>query len=88
MAKIEVFSGPQCNYCAKAKALLESKGLEYEDLDIASDERHREDLLQRLPRSGSIPQIFIDGEHIGGSEDLEILNKDGRLDRMIETNKV
>lgn len=80
MARIEIFSSPQCNYCAKAKALLDSKGFAYEELDIANDKRHQEDLMQRLPRSGSIPQIFIDGEHIGGWEDLEILDKDGRLD--------
>lgn len=78
MASIEIFAGPNCSYCARAKALLAARGLRYVERDIAEDV-HRNELLLRLPRSRSIPQIFIDGEHIGGCEDLEILDRQGLL---------
>lgn len=81
MAKIEIFSGPQCGYCESAKALLRTKGLEFEDMSI-EDEANRTAFAQRLPRARSIPHIFIDGEHIGGYEDLCILDEKGRLDTL------
>ncbi len=65
MAKIEIFSSPDCGYCNKAKELLRARGLDFEDLDVAAEQRHREDFSQRLPRARSIPQIFINGDHIG-----------------------
>ena len=80
--KVEVFSGPACGYCRRAKALLDGKGVAYADLDI-SLAAHREEFARRLPRARSIPQIFIDGQHIGGFEDLEILDGAGRLDEML-----
>ncbi len=79
---VEVFSGPNCGYCARAKALLERKGVAFTDHDV-SDPTQRDEMLRRVPRARAIPQIFIDGEHIGGFEDLEILNEDGRLDAML-----
>jgi len=83
MAKIEVFSGPSCGYCANAKALLEGKGLAYLDRDISLHPKHRVELLRRLPRARTIPQIFIAGEHIGGSEDLRLLDESGKLDKLV-----
>ncbi len=80
--KIEVFSGPGCGYCMRAKALLDEKSVAYTDLDI-SEAAHRDDLARRLPRVKSIPQIFIDSEHIGGFEDLESLAGAGRLDETL-----
>ncbi len=83
MTKIEVFSSPQCGYCERAKKILDDKGAAYADLDVAGDEGHRDELLRRLPRVKALPQIFIDGEHIGGYEDLRHLDQSGRLDGMI-----
>lgn len=80
--KVEVFSGPNCAYCKRAKEILDHKGIAYTDLDISVAE-HRDAFSRRLPRARAIPQIFIDGEHIGGCEDLEILDQDGRLDAMV-----
>ena len=79
VAGIEIFSGPNCGYCASAKRLLDRRGMTYIDYDIAADDAHREELLRRLPRSRSIPQIFINGEHIGGYEDLCLIDGSGRL---------
>jgi len=82
MPKIEVFSGANCGYCERAKALLDGKGLAYADLDISAHAGNRAELLRRLPRVKSIPQIFIAGEHIGGCEDLQLLDDSGRLDKI------
>ena len=66
---IEIFTGPSCGYCRQAKALLDRLGLDYVEYDIAA-EAHREELFRRLPRGRAIPQIFVDGAHIGSYEDL------------------
>ena len=79
MTVIEVFIGPQCSYCVQAKRILDERGLLYTEYNIAEPE-HIEEYRLRLPRSKSIPQIFIDGEHIGSTEDLVILANDGHLD--------
>ena len=77
--KIEIFSTPQCGYCDAAKKLLDEKGLAYTNLDVMSDPAILEDFKCRLPRVKAVPQIFIDGEHIGGYEDLRLLEQAGRL---------
>ncbi|MDJ0970425.1 MAG: glutaredoxin domain-containing protein [Kiloniellales bacterium] len=82
MARIEIFSAPNCGYCLRAKELLDGKGLAYQELDIAADPAQLEELLRRLPRSKAIPQIFIDGEHIGGYEDLCLLDERGKLNAL------
>ncbi len=83
MATIEIFSGPNCGYCARAKAILDSRGLAYRDRDISTAGGHREELIERLPRVRAIPQIFIAGEHIGGCEDLQIIADPGKLDELV-----
>lgn len=61
---VEIFTGPNCQYCAKAKALRDREGVAYAEYDIARDE-HRDEYARRLPRSRSLPQIFTDGVHLG-----------------------
>ena len=79
MAEVEIYSGPGCGYCARAKQLLAETGLDFLEHDI-SDPAVREDFRARLPRVKSIPQIFIAGEHSGGYEDLKILAERGELE--------
>ena len=69
MKNIEVFIGPGCSYCDRAKAALQVRGMDFVERDI-SDEHVLAEFRERLPRVKSIPQIFVDGEHIGGYEDL------------------
>ncbi len=71
MSEIEIFTGPNCGYCKAAKDLLAQKGLAFIERDI-SDPRVLQEFRARLPRQKSIPQIFVDGEHIGGYEDLRL----------------
>lgn len=67
--RIEIFTGPGYGHCEAAKALLAARGLAYEERDM-TDPAVRAEYAARLPRAKSIPQIFIDGVHIGGAEDL------------------
>ena len=78
--KIEIYSTPQCGYCEAAKKLLDEKGLDYTNLDVMADPATLEDFKRRLPRVKAVPQIFIDGEHIGGYEDLRLLDQTGQLE--------
>jgi len=83
MAKVEIFTGPQCAYCEQVKALLRQKNISYDELDISETE-HYAQFTERLPRVKSIPQIFVNGEHIGSLEDLQIISEDGRLDKLLD----
>lgn len=71
MKQIEMFTGPGCSYCEAAKALLLRRQLSFTERDV-SDPAVLTEFRERLPRVRSIPQVFIDGEHIGGYEDLEL----------------
>jgi glutaredoxin 3 len=75
---IEIFTGPNCSYCESAKALMRDNGLAFEEIDLAVSPDNMADFRARLPRTRAIPQIFIDGEHIGGLEDLRLYLAGGR----------
>ena len=79
MCRIEIFTGPGCGYCEAAKALLREVGLAFEEIDLAASPENIEAFQARLPRIRAIPQIFVDGEHIGGLEDLRLHLAGGRL---------
>jgi len=82
MAKIEIYTTPFCGYCARAKGLLDSKGAAYEEMDVMMDEKKRTEMRERSKRS-TVPQIFINGEHIGGSDELAALERAGKLDPLL-----
>ena len=79
MAKVEMYTTAWCPYCARARALLEQKGVDYTNIDIDEAPRRRDEMIRRAGRT-SVPQIFIDGEHVGGSDELAALDRAGRLD--------
>ena len=83
MAKVEIYSKAFCPYCYRAKALLDSKGVEYEEIDITMGGPRRQEMIQRAHGRTTVPQIFIDGEHIGGSDDLAALDRPGGLDPLL-----
>ncbi len=82
MAKIEIYTTPFCGYCARAKSLLDEKGAAYEETDVMMDDKKRTEMRERSRRS-SVPQIFINGQHIGGSDDLAALEQAGKLDALL-----
>jgi len=83
MAKIEIYTKFFCGYCARAKALFESKGAAFEEYDITTDGEKRAEMAARAPGSYTVPQIFIDDRHIGGSDDLAALDRAGGLDPLL-----
>jgi alkyl hydroperoxide reductase subunit F len=87
MADIEIYSKDWCPYCAKAKALLKSKGLTYREIDVTDDEDLQREMIERSGRR-SVPEIFIDGELVGGYDDLARLNSTGELDRTLGLREV
>jgi len=82
--KIVIYTVDYCPYCKKAKALLNEKGLMFEDIDITQNEAvMRAKLGEMTGGKTTVPQIFIEGESIGGYTDLKALNESGRLDEII-----
>ncbi len=83
MARVEIYTKFFCAYCARAKRLLDSKQVAYEEYDITMGGDKRAEMLQRSLGRQTVPQIFIDGRHIGGSDDLAALDRDGKLDPLL-----
>jgi len=84
MARVEIYTKFMCPYCARAKALLDSKGVRYEETEISGGGPKREEMIQRANGRTTVPQIFIDGCHVGGSDDLAELERSGRLDPLLQ----
>lgn len=82
MAKVEVFTGALCPYCFSAKKLLKSKGVDFEEIDVTFKPGLRKEMAERAGRT-SVPQIWINGNHIGGYDDLFALEQDGELDALL-----
>ena len=83
MARIEIYSKVFCGFCTRAKRLLDAKGARYEDHDITMGGPKRAEMIQRANGRTTVPQIFIDGRHIGGCDDLHALDSAGRLDPLL-----
>lgn len=82
--RVEIYTGPHCGYCHRAKALLTHKSLAFREFD-ASTPAGRAAMQARLPAARTVPQIFIDGRHVGGCDDLEALEASGGLDALIRS---
>ncbi len=82
MARIEIYTTPFCGYCARAKGLLDRKGAAYEEMDVMMDDQKRTEMRERSRRT-TVPQIFINGQHIGGSDELAALDQAGKLDPLL-----
>jgi glutaredoxin 3 len=83
MAQIEIYTTFMCPYCARAKALLDKKGQTYNEIDVSYDAATREAMTQKAGGRRTVPQIWINGTHVGGSDDLYALERDGKLDAML-----
>ncbi|MBD1913551.1 MULTISPECIES: glutaredoxin 3 [unclassified Leptolyngbya] len=83
-AKVEIYTWSMCPFCIRAKALLDKKGVEYTEYCIDGDETARAKMAERSHGRRSLPQIFIDDQHIGGCDDIHALNSRGKLDSLLE----
>ena len=84
VAKVEVYTKFGCPYCYRAKRLLDGKGASYEEFDITMGGPQRAEMIQRANGRTTVPQVFIDGKHIGGSDDLAALDARGGLDTLLQ----
>ena len=83
MAKVEMYTTQWCGYCARARALLERKGVEFTEYDVEEQAGKREEARARSGGRTSVPQIFIDGKYIGGSDEMAALEAAGKLDPLL-----
>ena len=83
MARVEIYTKAFCPYCARAKRLLDERGADYEEFEISSDSDKRSEMLARANGRTTVPQIFIGGRHVGGSDDLQALDREGQLEAML-----
>jgi glutaredoxin 3 len=87
MATIEIYTKFFCPYCTRAKALLDGKGAAYEEIDVTMDRAGFDAMVARAGGRRTVPQIFIDGRHIGGSDDLAALDAKGGLDPLLAVGR-
>lgn len=83
MAKVEIYTKAFCGFCYRAKALLDSKGVDYEEFDITMGGPKRGEMVERSNGRMTVPQVFIDGRHIGGCDELQALDAKGGLDPLL-----
>jgi glutaredoxin 3 len=83
MTRIEIYTKFLCPYCTRAKALLTAKGAVFEEIDISAGGTRRAEMIERAAGRQTVPQIFIDGRHIGGCDDLVALDRAGGLDPLL-----
>jgi len=83
MARVEIYTKFFCPYCSRAKRLLGEKGVQYQEYDITMGGEKRVEMLSRANGRTTVPQIFINGHHVGGSDDLHALDREGRLDPLL-----
>ena len=83
MAKVEIYSSMFCPFCTRAKHLLTQKGVEFIEIDVDTSPGRRNEMLQRANGQHTVPQIFIDDQHVGGSDGLAALERASKLDGML-----
>ena len=81
--RIEIYTKATCPYCIRALRLLDIKGVDYEQIAVDGGGPRREEMIRRANGRTTVPQLFIDGKHIGGCDDLMNLEYDGKLDALL-----
>jgi glutaredoxin 3 len=83
VARVEIYVKSTCGFCYRAVKLLEAKGVDYEAYELTWGSPLREEMIQRAGGRTTVPQIFINGEHVGGCDDLHRLDREGRLEQLL-----
>jgi glutaredoxin 3 len=83
MPDVVIYTRDFCGYCSAAKALLDRKNVRYEEINATGDQARRQEMIDRSGRT-TFPQIFIGANHVGGCDDLHALEREGRLDAMLQ----
>ena len=83
MASVEIYTTTVCPYCVKAKRLLDAKDVDYVEHNLTGKDAERDDLVRKSGGMRTVPQIFINGQHIGGCDNLYELEEKGELDKLL-----
>lgn len=83
MPPVEIYTTRFCAFCNRAKALLKRKGIDFTEIDLTGDWPRREEMIERANGRMTVPQIFIGAVHVGGSDDLDALERTGKLDSLL-----
>jgi len=83
MKPVEIYTTPFCGYCLMAKRMLTKKGVASTEIDVYANPDKRPEMVQRANGGTTVPQIFIGGDHVGGSDELHALERAGKLDPML-----
>ena len=83
MKTVEIYTTPICGYCAMAKRLLDQKGVDFTEINVMGDMDQMQKMIQRANGGRTVPQIFIGDIHVGGSDDLHALERQGKLDALL-----
>lgn len=86
VAQVEIYTTPLCGYCHAAKRLLSAKNVAFIEMDVSGDPAARQAMTQRANGGRTVPQIFINDIHVGGFDDLNALDRAGKLDPMLATS--
>lgn len=84
MADVTIYTRPMCPYCVRAVQLLKKKGVAFEEIDAGFDRAKKQEMMSRANGARTFPQIFIGDTHVGGCDDMFALERQGRLDPMLE----
>ena len=87
MANIEIYTSPFCGFCYRAKSLLNDKGVDYMEVDIISQPKRHSEMIERAGGLQTVPQIFIDNQHIGGCDELYELEAKDKLDSILDVKE-
>jgi glutaredoxin 3 len=85
MAEVEIYTTPWCPYCWRAKRLLEKKGVAFVEIDLWQHPERRTEMIERAGGRRTVPQLFVDGRALGGSDELAALESQGELDALLGT---
>lgn len=86
MSEVVIYTRMMCGYCSAAKRLLERRGVDYVEHDATFDRQLRQEMIQKAGGRATFPQIFIDGTHVGGADELHALEAAGRLEAMLSAS--
>ena len=82
-ATVEIYTKPFCGFCMMARRLLKQKGASFDEVDISRAPERRGEMIDRAGGASTVPQIFIDGTHVGGCDELRALDRAGGLDPLL-----
>jgi len=83
MKNVEIYTGPLCAFCDRAKALLNKKRVSFKEINLASDPNKMDEMIKKTNGAKTVPQIFIGEHHVGGNAELQILEKNGKLNSLL-----